>query len=135
MSERTYKVASATAATKKIWQADFGLDSFNDLVDKADSDTIVATVGMSDYSGPDRRVSMVVTLNKHPWMNDIADELIAKIRDGYETLDEWSVVRRDTQWVFTLKWRDYSLLSVRRFLWQMKFELPATRVYLMSVTS
>ena len=106
MSERTYKVASATAATKKIWQADFGLDSFNDLVDKADSDTIVATVGMSDYSGPDRRVSMVVTLNKHPWMNDIADELIAKIRDGYETLDEWSVVRRDTQWVFTLKWRD-----------------------------
>ena len=106
MSERTYKVASAAAATNKIWQANFDLDSFNELVDKEDPDTIVATVGMSDYSGPDRRVSMVVTLNKHPWMNDIAERLIATISEDYETLEEWSVVRRDNQWVFTLKWRD-----------------------------
>ena len=106
MSERTYKVASATAACNKIWQADFDLDSFNELVDKADPDSVVATVGMSDYSGPDRRISMVVTLHKHPWMEDIAEELIAAISEEYETLDEWSVVRGNTQWTFTLKWRD-----------------------------
>ena len=106
MSERTYKVASAITALNKIWKADFELESFNELVDKADPDTVVATVGMSDYSGPDRRVSMVVTLNKHPWMSEIADGLIATISQDYQTLDEWSVMRRDTQWTFTLKWRD-----------------------------
>lgn len=106
MSERTYKVASATTACNKIWKADFGLDSFNELVDKTDPDIVVATVGMSDYSGPDRRISMVVTLNKHPWMNEIADGLITTISHEYDTLDEWSVVRGDTQWTFTLKWRD-----------------------------
>ena len=83
MSERTYKVASARAACNKIWQADFDLDSFNEIVDKAVPDTVVARVGMSDYSGPDRRIS-----------------------EEYETLDEWSVVRGNTQWTFTLKWRD-----------------------------
>lgn len=106
MSERTYKVTSATTSCNKIWQAGFNLDSFNELVDKADPDTVVATVGMSDYSGPDRRVSMVVTLHKHPWMADIADGLIAAMSEEYDTLDEWSVVRSDTQWTFTLKWRD-----------------------------
>ena len=106
MSERKYKVASAATTTNKIWHANFDLDSFNELVEKTDSDSVVATVGMSDYSGPDRRVSMVVTLNKHPWMNDIAEGLIATISEDYESLDEWSVVRRDNQWVFTLKWRD-----------------------------
>ena len=106
MSEKTYKVASAITALNKIWKADFDLESFNELVDKFDPDTVVATVGMSDYSGPDRRVSMVVTLNDHPWMNEIADGLIATISEDYHTLDEWFVVRRDTQWTFTLKWRD-----------------------------
>ena len=106
MSERTYKVSNAATACKKIWQADFALDSFNELVDKENPDDVVATVGLSDYSGPDRRVSMVVTLHKHPWMEDIADDLIATIAENYDTLDEWSVVRGDTQWTFTLKWRD-----------------------------
>ena len=106
MSERTYTVASAAAACRKIWKADFALDSFNEIVDKENPDDIVATVGLSDYSGPDRRISMVVTLHKHPWMHDIADDLIATISGDYDSLDEWSVVRSDTQWTFTLKWRD-----------------------------
>jgi hypothetical protein len=106
MSERTYKVASATTAVNKIWKADFNLESFNELVDTADTDTVIATVGMSDYSGPDCRVSMVITLNKHPWMSEIAEGLIDAISEDYHTLDEWSVTRRDTQWTFSLKWRD-----------------------------
>jgi len=39
-------------------------------------------------------------------MNEIADGLIATISHDYDTLDEWSVVRGDMQWTFTLKWRD-----------------------------
>jgi hypothetical protein len=106
MSERTYKLVSAAAVCNRIWKADFVLDSFNELVERDNPDNVVATVGMSDYSAPDRRVSMVITLNDHPWMNEIADGLIAAISEDYHTLDEWSFMRRDTESTFTLKWQD-----------------------------
>ena len=106
MTERTYKCVSANAVCNRIWKADFDLDSFNELVERDDPDTVIATVGMSDYSGPERRLSLVATLHKHQWSNEIADCLIQTMSNEYESLDEWLVVKKDFEWVITLKWRD-----------------------------
>ena len=54
MDEKTYKCKNAKAVAKRIWEADFFLDSFNELVDSADPDTTVASIGLSDVSGVDQ---------------------------------------------------------------------------------
>jgi len=67
MDERTYKCKNAKAAAKRIWEADFFLDSFNELVDSADPDTTTdASIGLSVMSGVDQKLRTVTTLHNHP---------------------------------------------------------------------
>lgn len=106
MNDRTYKCASAKAVCNKIWNADFYLESFNDIVESGNPDTVIATVGKSGYLGPDGRVSLVATLHDHPWSPTVFECLIDWILGCEDTLDEWSAAKGSNNWTVTLKWRD-----------------------------
>lgn len=106
MSDKTYKCASPKAVCNKIWQADFNLGSFNHLVESKDSESVVATVGLSEYGGPDKRISLVATLHDHAWSEEVFRCLLETIVDNEETLNEWSVAKGASTWTVTMKWRD-----------------------------
>ena len=106
MKEKTYKCSSAKATANRIWNADFYLESFSELVDSKDPDSVVASVGMSDVSSADQRVRMVVTLYNHPWSQEIATILIEEIQYYEPPLPEWSIVYKNLSWTITMSWRD-----------------------------
>ena len=91
MGEYTYRCRSAKAVADRIWRADFYLDSFIELVDSKDPDSVVATVGLSEMSMASRKLSMVVTLLNHPWSQEIADIMTEDIRYSEPTLTEWTI--------------------------------------------
>jgi len=106
MAEKTYKCKNAKAAADRIWEADFFLDSFNDLVDSKDPETTVASVGLSDVSGVDRRFRTVTTLHNHPWSQEIVEILIDYILTAEPPLPEWSIECKHPSWTVTMAWRD-----------------------------
>ena len=105
MDERTYKCKNAKAAAKRIWEADFFLDSFNELVDSADPDTTVASIGLSDVSGVDQKLRTVTTLHNHPWSQEIIELLIDYVLSSEPPLPEWSIEYKYLSWTITMAWR------------------------------
>jgi hypothetical protein len=105
MSDHTYKCASAKATAYRIWNADFYHGSYNELVESKDPDRVVASVGLSELSGPDRRLNMVVTLFNHPWGQEIADILIEEIQLSDPPLFEWSISYKNCSWTITMSFR------------------------------
>lgn len=106
MSEHTYKVASAKATATRIWNADFFHGSFNDLVDAKDPDSYVASVGLSEISGPDRKLSMMVTLLDHPWSQQVSEILMEDMLNSDPPLLEWSISYKNASWTLSMTWRD-----------------------------
>ena len=106
MDEKTYKCKNAKATANRIWEADFYLDSFNELVDSADPDTTVASIGLSDVSGVDRTLRTVSTIHNHPWGSEIVELLIDFILTSEPPLLEWSIEYKYLSWTVTLAWRD-----------------------------
>lgn len=106
MKEKTYKCASAKATANRIWKANFDFDSFCELVDSKNPDSVIASVGMSDVSNTDQRVRMVATLYNHPWSQEIAIDLIEWIQNYELPLPEWSIEYKNLSWTFTMAWRD-----------------------------
>ena len=105
MDEKTYKCKNAKATAERIWDANFFLDSFNELVDSGDPDTIVASVGLSDVFGPEQRVRMVTTIHNHPWGSEIVEALIQEILVSEPPLWEWSIEFKHLSWTLTMVWR------------------------------
>lgn len=106
MSDYSYKCKSARAVATKIWNADFYQGSFNELVESNDPDVVIASVGLSEISGPGQRLSMVATLNNHPWCAEIAEVLIHDILSSDPPLLEWSVDYKNLSWTITMVWRN-----------------------------
>ncbi len=106
MSDHTYKCKTAQATADRIWQGDFYFGSFNELVESSDPDVVVATVGLSEVSGVEGRVSMVATLNRHPWGEEIIESLIEKILFSDPPLLEWTIEYKYLSWTVTMVWRD-----------------------------
>lgn len=106
MADKTYKCKNARATADRIFIADFYLDSFNELVDSAHPDTTVASVGLSDVSGVDRRLRTVTTLHNHPWSQEIVKILIDYILYVEPPLLEWSIEYKYLSWTVTMAWRD-----------------------------
>lgn len=106
MADGTYKCKNAKAVAKRIWEADFYLDSFNELVDSADPDTIVASIGLSDVSGVDQRLRTVTTLHNHSWSPEVIELLIDYILTSEPPLQEWSIEYKYLSWTVTMAWRD-----------------------------
>lgn len=104
MADREYQRDTAEKVFDLIWDAPFDLDSFNEILDKNSGES-VATVGMSDYSGPEQKLRMVVSLNRHEWSPEIADWLWEALRDSDDILDGWTVRGAKTQWVFEMSWK------------------------------
>ena len=106
MKEKTYKCSSAKATANRIWKANFDFDSFCELVDSKNPDSVIASVGMSDVSNTDQRVRMVATLYNHPWSREFAIDLIEWIQNYELPLPEWSIEYKNLSWTFTMAWRD-----------------------------
>ena len=106
MAEKTYKCKNAKATADRIWKADFFLDSFNELVDSEDTDTTVASVGLSDVSGVDQRLRTVTTLHNHPWSQEIVELLIDYILNAEPPLPEWSIEYKHLSWTVTMAWQE-----------------------------
>ena len=104
MSDHTYKCPSARATATRIWNADFYHGSFNELVESKDSDVVIASVGLSEISGPDQRMSMVTTLHNHPWGAEILEMLIDDILNSEPPLLEWSITYKNLSWTLTMIW-------------------------------
>lgn len=104
MSDHTYKCPSARATATRIWNADFYHGSFNELVESEDPDVVIASVGLSEMSGPDQRMSMVATLNNHPWSAEILEMLIDDILNSEPPLLEWSITYKNLSWTLTMTW-------------------------------
>jgi hypothetical protein len=106
VADKTYRCRNAKAIANRIWEADFFLDSFNELVDSADPDTTVASVGLSDVFGVDQRLRTVTTLHNHPWSQEIVELLIEYILNSDPPLPEWSIEYKYLSWTVTMAWRD-----------------------------
>ena len=106
MSDHTYKCRSAKATASRIWQADFYHGSFNDLVEATNPDVIIASVGLSGVSNADGRISMVATLNNHPWSREISEILMEEILNSDPPLGEWSIDYKYLSWTLTMAWRN-----------------------------
>ena len=106
MREKTYKCASVKATADRIWSANFDLDSFCELVDSKNPDSIVASVGISNVSDADQRIRMVATLYNHPWSQEIANILIETIQYSEPPLPEWSIEYKNLSWTFTMSCRN-----------------------------
>lgn len=105
MTDHTYRCATARAAARRIWNADFFLGSFNELVESADPDSVVASVGLSEPSVVEGILKMVVTLYPHPWSQEIAEYLIEDALNSEDSLHQWSVEFKKAGWTFTMTWR------------------------------
>lgn len=105
MGEHVYRCKSAKAVASRIWKADFYLDSFNEIVDSSDADAIVATVGLSDVTAVDAIIKMVVTLNDHPWSQEIAGLLFDEFLASDTSLLEWSISFKSCTWTIGVAWR------------------------------
>jgi hypothetical protein len=106
MSDRSYKCPSARATASRIWSADFYYDSYNELIESKNPDSVIASVGLSDLSGPDRKLNMVVTIQAHPWGQEIADSLIDEILSSDPPLEQWSISYKNRNWTLALTWRN-----------------------------
>ena len=106
MSDKTYKCKNAKVTADRIWEADFFLDSFNELVESSDPDKTIASVGLSDVFGVDKKLRTVTTLHNHPWSPEIAELLIDYILTSEPPLSEWSVDYKNLSWTITMAWRD-----------------------------
>jgi hypothetical protein len=106
MSDHSYKCPSARATASRIWSADFYYDSYNELIESKNPDSVIASVGLSDLSGPDRKLNMVVTIQAHPWGQEIADFLIDEILSSDPPLEQWSISYKNRNWTLALTWRN-----------------------------
>ena len=105
MSEHSYKCQSAKATATRIWNADFYHGSFNELVESKDPDVVIASVGLSEVSGPEQKLSMVTTLHNHPWCAEIIAILSNDILNSDPPLLEWSIDYKHLSWTVTMAWR------------------------------
>jgi hypothetical protein len=102
MSEHSYKCQSAKATATRIWNADFYHGSFNELVESKDPDVVIASVGLSEVSGPSQKLSMVTTLHNHPWCAEIIAILSVDILNSDPPLLEWSIDYKHLSWTVTM---------------------------------
>ncbi len=105
MSDYTYKCASAKATARRIWGADFYEGSFSDLVESKNPDSVVASVGLSEVSAADKRISLVATIYNHSWSQEIVELLMDEILFSEPPLLEWSVTYKNLSWTIFMAWR------------------------------
>lgn len=105
MSDYSYKCSSAKATATRIWNADFYHGSFNELVESKDSDVLIASVGLSEVSGSNQRMSMVATLHNHRWSAEILEILVYDILNSEPPLLEWSIEYKNLSWMVFMAWR------------------------------
>lgn len=72
VSDHTYKSLIVRAITTRIWNADFHNGSHNEPVKSRNRDEVIASVGVSDLSGSEQRLSTNTTLRVHPWSQEVA---------------------------------------------------------------